>query len=66
MTWGSDCHQCGRLSCSWVYGDECEGRANPSLVDARDEFDRLPLYQRIIRRRPSIAVRASRGGNGNP
>lgn len=33
MTWGSDCHQCGREDCSWVYGDYCEGRIKALSAD---------------------------------
>jgi hypothetical protein len=37
MAWGSACSNCGREDCSWVQGDDCEGRsatrAQPAPAD---------------------------------
>lgn len=57
MGWGTHCHQCGFESCAWTHGIECEGRAHPAQVKARDAFDRLPVYWRMLRTRPAVIYR---------
>jgi len=43
MTWGSACSNCGREDCSWVRGDDCEGRAAQHRSDRSEERDRATL-----------------------
>lgn len=57
MTWGgAHCPHCGKITCQWVRGENCEGRAYPALVAWRDRYERLPRWRRIREPRPPRTV----------